>query len=469
MSETILIGEDDPVQRRMISLLLSKKLGYTVIEAQHGQEVLQRLEASNIGDIHAVLLDINMPGMDGFETLRRIRKYRTDLPVLMLTALDDTNVAVRAIREGANDFIVKPPNPAQLDLALKNAMRMSTLARELTRMKRDKAGALGFSDIIGHGGGLAQAIAYGRKAAASDVPVFIKGETSTGKELLARAIHGESKRVGAPFTAIHCSALPGHVLESTLFGHEKGALPGNPLRSIGKFREADRGTIFLDDIHLLPPEAQARLLRVLQQQEVEPVGAGKPVKINVRIISASDHDLKAEVQARRFREDLYFRLNVLIIGMPPLRERQADIIPLVEYFMRRLCSTEGLLFRTLSDDAKDYLSHYPWPGNVRELESLIHRALVLCESNVIDCDLLMRAGAMDAAVNESPPPPGQSISLRNADGSFKTMDHIETEAMRIALEHYNHNVTRAAEAMGIAKSTFYRKLKATGLPYAGDD
>jgi len=461
MTETILIGEDEPIQLRMLALLLTKKLGYRVIEAKDGEQVVARVQSGNIDDINAVLLDINMPGMDGFAALKQIKKYRPDLPVLMLTSQDDTATAVKAIKAGASDFIVKPPDPAQLDIALKNAMRMSALSRELARLKRDKEGALGFNDLVGHNAGLAEAVSYGRKAAAADVPVLITGETSTGKELLARAIHGESRRVGAPFVAINCSSIAEQAMESVLFGHEKGAVAGAATRSIGKFREAERGTIFLDDIHLLSPDAQVKLLRVLQEKEVDPVGAFKPVKVNVRTISATDHDLKSEVSAGRFREDLYFRLNVLTIDMPALRERKDDILPLVDYFMHRVSSQDALPFRPLSADARHYLADYAWPGNVRELESLVHRALVLCEEDAIDRALLMHIHDAAAAANPTPLP-GTHLDLRQPNGLFKTMGAIEAEAMQAALDHYDHNITRAAEALGIAKSTFYRKMKTAG-------
>lgn len=460
MADTILIAEDDPLQRKMVVLLLTKRLGYNVIEAKDGQEALDRIAQSNVGEINAVLLDIDMPRLDGLAALQHIRKHRPDLPVLMLTAQDDTGIAVKAIKAGASDFIIKPPDAVQLDIALKNAMRLSSLARELARLKRDKEGALGFADLVGYAGGLADTVSYGRKAAMSDVAVLICGETSTGKELFARAIHGESRRVGAPFIAINCSVIPEHAMESLLFGHEKGAVAGVTGRSIGKFREAERGSIFLDDIHLLPPEAQVKLLRILQHQEVEPVGAGKAVKVNVRVMSATDRNLKDEVAAGRFREDLYFRLGVLTIAMPPLRQRKKDILLLLDYFLHRISSADALPARPLTADARHYLTDYVWPGNVRELESLVHRALVLCEKDVIDRDLLMQIHDAQTPAKEHFRMPGMAIDIRRPNGLFKSMDVIEKEAMQAVLEHYEHNITRAAEALGIAKSTFYRKLKA---------
>lgn len=449
MTETILIIEDDPVQRKVVAALLSKKLGYGVVMAASGKDAIERIQASNVGEISAVLLDIQMPEMDGFEVLQTIRKYRPDIPVIMLTGSDDTNVAVRAIKEGASDFIVKPPNPAHLDIALKNAIRLSALSRELAKMKRDKEGALAFTDLVGHAAGLAEAVAYGRKAAASNVPVLITGETGVGKELFARAIHGESKRVGAAFVAINCGAIPEPLVESALFSPDKGA-----------FRKAENGTLFLDDVGDLPQEAQVRLLRLLQHKDIEPAG-GKPVKVNVRIIAASERNLSQEVQRGKFREDLYFRLNILPINLPPLRERKQDIIPMAEYFIERLSATEGLLSKTLTKEAKQYLSTQHWSGNVRELENLIHRALVLSDEASIDEPVLQHIH--EASHTTAPPErraaPALHISMRSPDGQFKTMAELETEAMHMALAYFEDNITRAAEALQIAKSTFYRKIK----------
>lgn len=465
MKHTILLAEDDAVQRHILTTQLGKKLGYGTIPVENGREAIRRLKNSNLGDISAVLLDLDMPEMDGFETLAYLRQYRPDLPVLILTSNDDTATAVKAIRAGALDFIVKPVTAEKLDIALKNAIRMSTLTRDLVRLKRDKEGTLGFTDLIGHADGLADVMNYARKSALSDVPLLILGEVSTGKELLARAIHGESKRVGAPFVAVHCSALPSQSIESILFGEQGGAHTTHS-RNAGKFRDADRGTIFLDDIHALSHDMQIKLLRVLQQGEIEPAGGGRPIHVNVRIISATDHDLKAEVTAGRFREDLYFRLNILAITMPPLRERTQDILPLANFFLQRFAALDGLNPCILTAGAQHYLTDYLWPGNMRELESLLHRALILCETGHIDRALLQRIHAADAA-------PGMSagsmqLALQKPNGLPKTMDEIETEAMQRMLEYYQHNVTRAAEAMGMAKSTFYRKLKHRNSRFASE-
>lgn len=453
MTPTILIAEDDLLQQNMLHMLLSKKLGYRVIATANGKEATERVQASNVGEISAVLLDINMPILGGFEALKAIRKYRPDLPVLMLTGSDDTAIAVKAIKEGASDFIVKPPLPAHLDVSIKNAIRLSTLSQELARIKRDKEGAAAFSDLIGHQAGLAETIVFGRKAAASDVPVLLMGETGVGKELFARTIHGESRRAHAPFIALNCSAVS-HNIEQTLFG---SVAPGQA----GKIRAAEGGTLFLDDITELSPDAQVRLLRLLQQREIEPQGASKPIRVNVRIISATDRDIKREVQTGRFREDLYFRLNVLPIVMPPLREHKQDIVPLAEYFIQRIAVSDRLPIKSLEPDAIDYLIHHPWPGNVRELEGLIHRALVLADTDEIDRTILQQIHESSVEKpSERRAPPVLHINLRHGDGSFKTMDEIEAETLQTMLSHFENNITRASDILGIAKSTFYRKIKA---------
>lgn len=462
MKQTILLVEDDPVQRAVTSLLLSKKLGYEVVEVAGGKEALNQIKSSQLDSFCAVLLDITMPEMDGFETLKIIRTYYPHLPVLMLTASTDTSAAVRAIKEGANDFITKPPEPAHLDIALKNAVRLASMARELTRLKRDREGALGFSDLVGFQEGLAGCVAYSRKAAASDVPVLIQGETGTGKELLARAIHGESRRVGAPFIAVNCGAIPENLVESILFGHEKGSFTGATTRTLGKFREAEGGTLFLDEVSELPLDAQVKLLRALQQKEVEPVGAGKPVKVNARIISATHRDLKQEVSAGRFREDLYFRLNVLPVTVPPLRERRQDILLLARHFMERCATSDMLALKFLERTAEDYLIHHAWPGNVRELENLLRRALVLYDTSSLSKAQMEAIHETSLTSVISLGEQAFTLRLQHPGGRFKTMEELEAEAIHAVLEHYEGNITRASDALGIAKSTFYRKIKQAG-------
>ncbi|MCB2051055.1 MAG: sigma-54-dependent Fis family transcriptional regulator, partial [Novosphingobium sp.] len=291
------------------------------------------------------------------------------------------------------------------------------------------------------------------------------------------AIHGESHRNGQPFIAVNCGAIPLQLAESTLFGHEKGAFTGATEKTTGKFREAEGGTIFLDEIGELPLDTQVKLLRVLQQKEVEPVGANRPVPVNVRIISATNRDLRKEVAEGRFREDLFFRLNVLQIEMPPLRNRYQDIPALAAHFIERFCANEGGIPKELSPHTEEALLAYPWPGNVRQLENVINRAMVLSEGNVLDIEDLPGLAlssdispttaansvfdhkAEDLSEEHFLEKDTPSIRMTGHEGHFKTLDTIEREAMAIALEHFNHNITQAAKALGMAKSTFYKKMK----------
>lgn len=451
MPETVLIAEDDLLQRRMLAGLLGKTFGYSVKQAGNGKEAVAMITQDALcADI--VILDIQMPEMNGLEALALIRQHRTDLPVLILTSESNVENAVQAMKLGAMDFITKPLVPAHLEAALENINKIRSLTREISRLKRHQEGEVGFKDIIGYNRGLSQVIAYGRKAAETEIPVLINGETGVGKELFAQAIHGESERAGKPFIAINCGAIPENLVESTLFGHEKGAFTGAVSKAIGKFREAEGGTIFLDEIGELPLEAQVKLLRALQQKEIEPVGASRSFKINVRIISATNQHLATEVKAKRFREDLFFRLNVLPIVIPPLRERKDDILPLAHYCVERFCIAHHLPPHTLSEQITHYLMDHSWPGNVRELENFIHRVLVFGEEDTMQAKDMSFLPLTEEKVLRGP-----VIELCALDGSFKTMDVIESEVMQKVLDLHKQNVTQAALALGIAKSTFYRK------------
>jgi DNA-binding NtrC family response regulator len=468
MGSQILIVEDDKMQRDMLTTLLDRKLEYASVEAHHGREALDMLEQDTDKKIRLVILDVSMPVMDGIEALEFITQQYPHLPVIMLTGNKDVNLGIQAMKLGAIDFITKPYTADRMVVTIKNALKISTLSREVTRLKSERNGTFTFENMIGYAGGLSGIVQISRKAANSEIPVLVTGETGTGKEVLAKAIHGESVRSGKPFIAVNCGAIPSQLVESTLFGHEKGSFTGATEKVIGKFREADGGTIFLDEVGELPLETQVKLLRVLQQKEVEPVGAGKPVKINVRIISATNRDLEAEVGKGRFREDLYFRLNVLQIPLPPLRERRQDIPALIDHFIERYAAEHGGEHKTVSPELERRLATYEWPGNVRQLENTINRAMVMCEGSVLDvADLssLFKGGSeipdTGAAVAPSTntASAGLAISLQDIKGDFKTMDTIEQEAMQLALVHFGQNITQAAKALGMAKSTFYRKLQ----------
>jgi DNA-binding NtrC family response regulator len=454
MDAPILIVEDDPMQRQMLSTLLRRQLGFNAQAAENGREALALLDSEQGKAVKLVIMDLDMPVMGGMETLEIMNQKYPSLPVIMLTGSKSVQDAVEALKRGAVDFLTKPYEGARIALTIKNALKMSILSKEVSRLKGEKSGRFSFENLIGHGDGLAAVVQMGRKAAASDIPVLIAGETGTGKEAFSSAIHGESRRAGKPFVAVNCGAIPAQLVESTLFGHEKGAFTGAIDKALGKFREAEGGTIFLDEVGELPRNTQVKLLRVLQQKEVEPVGAARLVPIDVRIVSATNRDLEAEVTAGRFREDLFFRINVLPIELPSLRERKGDIPALAHHFIERFCVNEGGIPKEISSATHQRMLAYDWPGNVRQLENTINRAMVMSDGGALDVHDLVGDGM---AVSEGAVVAEQDIRIVSSDGAFKTMDVMEQEAMRMALAHFGGNVTQASKALGMAKSTFYRK------------
>lgn len=456
MDVRILIVEDDPSQREVVAIMLRRKLGYDSVAAGDGRTALAMLRED--ADIALVILDAGLPDMAGTEVLEIITQRHPGLPVVMLTGSRDVELAVEAMKAGACDFLTKPPEKERLQVAIRNALKTSLLESEVLRLRRQEAGAATFVQLTGCDTGLSAVTATGRKAAASDIPVMLTGETGTGKEVFARAIHGESRRAGNPFVAVNCGAIPAQLVESTLFGHEKGAFTGAIAKAAGKFREAGGGTIFLDEVGELPPEAQVKLLRVLQQKEVSPVGADRPVPVNVRVISATNRDLEAEVAQGRFREDLYFRLNVLPIRLPPLRERAEDIPDFVQHFVGRFAAAEGRAPVGIAPEALGALSRRRWPGNVRELENAVHRAMVLCEGAVLTVDDFPDVPVAAEEAGHGGDRAGPVLALTGADGEVRTMESAEAAILSFALQHYGGNMTRAAAALGIAKSTFYRRV-----------
>lgn len=449
MTHTILLVEDDPLQAEMAIMML-KKLGYEARHVATGPDALKQLQHN--ADIDLALLDIGLPDMDGIELLDLIRQRHPLLPCVMLTGNQDVDVAVKAMRLGARDFMTKPIERERTRVVLANTLKTALLEKEVSRLSARENGHLGFENLVGYDAGLSATVAIGRKAAASDIPVLLTGETGTGKEIFARAIHGESHRTGKAFVAVNCGAIPANLVESILFGHEKGAFTGAIARTIGKFREAEGGTIFLDEIGELPLEAQVKLLRVLQQKEVAPVGGSETVPVNVRIISATNRGLEREVAEGRFREDLYYRLNVLEIPIPPLRERVADIPALARHFIGQFAARENRAVKTLSSDTLATLQKRVWAGNIRELENVIHKAMILSDGDTID----LSSPTHTSLYKKNETPDGQPYAPQK-------LSDMERNAMENALAYFAGNVTKAAQALGLAKSTFYRKLKENGL------
>src|ERR1700692_3522463 len=378
----ILIVDDDPVQCRLLDAMLQKS-GYETVVLDNGDAALTLLGGADGARIDCVILDLVMPNLDGLGVLARLRQASINGPVMVQTAHGGIDKVVSAMRAGAIDFVVKPVGVERLQVSLRNALNTSALELEIKHIKHSPSGTLGFNDSITKSPVMAAVLRMAEKAATSTIPVLVSGESGVGKELIARAIHGSGERRAKPFIAVNCGAMPENLVESILFGHEKGSFTGATERHVGKFVEASGGTLFLDEVGELPAAAQVKLLRAIQEGEVEPVGARKPVKVDARIISATNRDLIADVTAGRFREDLFYRLHVFPITVPALAERPEDIAELVRHFLARFAAEEGKRIRAISAQALALLAAYRWPGNVRQLENAVFRAVVLAETDEV--------------------------------------------------------------------------------------
>jgi DNA-binding NtrC family response regulator len=388
MSATILVVDDDPVQRRLLTANI-ERLGYSAVAVDGGEAALRHLAgAGTEGDAVAlIILDLMMPDIDGMAVLARLRELDRTTPVIVQTVRSGTETVVDAMRAGAVDFMAKPVAPERLQVSIENALKRGALEGELARMKRAVAGTLTFRDIINGSPAMERVIRLGERAAASQIPILIEGESGVGKELLARAIQGVSERRSKPFITVNCGAIADNLVESILFGHEKGAFAGASEKHIGKFREAHGGTLFLDEVGALPLEIQVKLLRALQNGEIDPVGARRPIRVDFRLISATNRSLVDLVKAGLFREDLYYRLNVFPVHVPPLRERRGDIPKLARHFTARFAAEEGKTFiRGVGTAAMSLLSRYNWPGNVRQLENAVFRAVGLGDGPILSVE-----------------------------------------------------------------------------------
>lgn len=454
----ILIVDDSDLQRRLVADLLKRRFRHECVEANSATLALAMLHKDVAKDIFVVLLDLSMPGMDGREAIPLIHRMRPNLPIIVITGTQSVSDVVNVIKLGAYDYLTKPANPELLHNALSRAEQLHSLQGEIARLRAEQA-SQGFAALIGEDPATQACVKLGRRAAASDITVMITGESGVGKEVLARAIHNESVRQNKPFIAVNCGALPKDLVESTLFGHVRGAFTDAVSDAIGKFREAEGGTLFLDEIGELPPAAQVKLLRALQQREVEPVGGGKPVPVNIRVIAATNRDPALAVQQGHFREDLFYRLNVFPIHIPPLRERAQDIEALAEHFLHRYAAQESKTITGFAGEAHDWMKRHEWPGNARELENRIYRAVLLCEGSQIslrDLSPPLQKGITAPRPQAKAADEETSISLATSDGGFKTMAALREEIEQAALRLCNGNVVLAAQRLGVGKSTLYR-------------
>ncbi len=486
MVKTVLIVDDDPTQRRLMRAVC-EKAGYPVLEADDGESALALLRSPQGQDAGVMMLDLRMPGLGGMETLKRAKTFREELPVIVLTAQGGIDTVVEAMQNGATDFFVKPASPERVVVSINNAFNLTTLKGEVSRLKRKHEGEMGFKDLVGASTALAHVTRLGERAAASNIPILITGESGVGKEVIARAIQGSSDRAGRPFITVNCGAIPENLVESILFGHEKGSFTGANAKHIGKFQEADGGTIFLDEVGELPPDMQVKLLRVLQENEVDPVGAKRPVKVDVRVISATNRDLAEEVKKGEFREDLFYRLNVFPIEVPPLRERAEDIPSLINHFIDRYNAEERRDVRGVKHEVMEILTAQPWPGNVRQLENTIFRAVVLAESAYLSAEdfPFLSEEFKEAGITSGPPliggdfdqepaafedtsenselhggqPADDNIAIFDREGHLRSLQEIERDLIQLAIETYEGKMSEVARRLGMGRSTLYRKLR----------
>jgi DNA-binding NtrC family response regulator len=489
MADVVLIVDDDPVQRRLLEAMI-QRFGYRTTVVEGGDAACRLLVGPQAERIDAVVLDLVMPDLDGLGVLARLRDAKINVPVIVQTAHGGIDNVVSAMRAGATDFVVKPASAERLQVSLRNALATNALAGELQRLRRKHEGTFGVGDVITRSSTMQPVLKAAEKAAASTIPVLVEGESGVGKELIARAIHGSSVRRAKPFVAVNCGALPETLVESILFGHEKGAFTGATEKHSGKFVEADGGSLFLDEVGELPSSAQVKLLRALQDGEVEPVGGRKSVKVDVRILSATNRDLIADVKAGRFREDLFYRLHVFPISVPSLRMRRDDIPELARHFLTRIAAEEGKRIRSISADGLAFLAAYHWPGNVRQLENAIFRAVVLADGDQIGANEFPQIAALVSCGADSAPPliepspamvaswpeadsgpdhapaataTGHSLSLTDPRGDVRPLEDIEREAIRFAISHYRGQMSEVARRLKIGRSTLYRKLEGLGV------
>ncbi len=438
--------------------------GYTVTPYSDAEHALAALESRKINP-DVILTDLRLPNMTGIEFTERVKNIGIAVPIILMTAHKSVEVAVQAIEAGAYDFIVKPIHFPQLLVSVERALHLNHINKENVALKavvKAKEGAV-MDGIIGKSPGFLKALDLAKRVSDSAASVFISGESGTGKEVIARAIHNFGSRKKGPFVAINCSAIPENLLESELFGYVKGAFTGAADKKIGLFEEAEGGTLFLDEIGDLSLPLQAKLLRVLQERKIKRLGENQPRPINVRVVSATHKDLRIEVGEKRFREDLFFRLNVIPISIPPLRERKEDILPLAEFFLTKFAALNGSKVRGFSKSGLERLLKHLWPGNVRELENTIERSVVLAQGNLIeDYDLFG-----EEPLRQVKPPVAQ-VQMGEwpsaEDGGLLTLQELTDRYIRFALEKNGGAKDRTARELGIDRKTLYRRIQLTESP-----
>ncbi len=449
----ILIAEDEKTQRELLAGFLERE-GFDIEAVTNGREVLIRL---NDGCFDVALLDYRMPELDGLQSLREIRKLYPDLPVIMMTAYGTVETAVLSMKEGAFDYLTKPIDLDELILKFKKVLERSALIEENRSLKEQLQERLPFHQIVYGSSAMQEVMGLVARVAPSQATVLIRGESGTGKELIANAIHHASPRAAKLLVKVNCSAIPETLLETELFGHEKGAFTGAVRRRIGRFEEANGGTLFLDEIGDLSPAIQVKLLRILQERSFQRIGANLTVQVDVRVIAATHRNLEEAVRKDRFREDLYYRLNVVAIELPCLRERREDLPLLIDHFLKKYSTENRKTISDISKEARTLLLRYPYPGNVRELENLIERAVVLCRGDVIttqDLPFHLRDEKSEGRLFT----PERSLP--------EMLEEVEKDSILSALHQHDGVQTKAAESLGLSERMLRYKMKKYGIRHS---
>ena len=461
----VMLIDDEPAQQRLVSALAARA-GWRTIFAADSETAIAHLGTRDWMMLDAVLIDHSMSNDEAVALIREIKARRQMLPILMLTPVSDVGIAVEAMRAGATDFLVKPIAPDRLIAALDATLDERVAAGELRPLTEKISATLGFEDIVGSSPDFRAALAIAAKAARSRLPILIEGEPGVGKEVVAEAVHAASPRSKRTLTTVNCGAIPSNLIESHLFGHEKGAFAGAFARHVGKVIDADGGTLFLDEVGELSMGAQIKLLSYLQTGEFLPLGARLPQEADVRIVAASNSKLLEAVEAGTFREDLYYRLNIVQLTIPPLRERLGDIPALSRHLLSRIAKQPGLRDLGITDAAMELLVSYDWPGNVRQLQNVLFRAAVLCEGDALTIGDFPQVASKTAprsipdAANTNQ---DSGVTLFLSDGHMRPLDDIEADIIRLAIGHYRGRMTEVARRLGIGRSTLYRKLAELGI------
>lgn len=466
----LMLVDDEPAQCRLVSAIASRA-GWRTVFARDAETAIAMLGTQDGMMLDAILLDQLVPGSDSAALILELKARRPALPILLMTAIGSNESAIEAMRAGASDYIIKPVAAERLIAALSMATDKSKDFGELHPLTEKISQPLAFEEIIGSAPAFRNALAIAAKAARSRAPVYIEGEPGVGKEVVADAIHAASPRSRQPLLKVNCGAIAPNLLDSVLFGHEKDAFAGAFDRRIGILQQAEGGTVFLDEVDHLPPETQVRLVRLLAQNEIQPLGAAHSYRIDVRLLSACNSNIAEKLATGDFREDLFYRLNVVQLTIPPLRERISDIPALARHFLGRIANQPGLRSFGITDEALTMLRGYSWPGNVRQLQSALFRAAVLCDRDALTPDEFPQiaaavgipgfGGSTGAGNND-----GIGVTLYEDDGNMRPLEEIEADVIRLAIGHYRGRMTEVARRLGIGRSTLYRKLADLGISEA---